>query len=290
MSGRFVANSGHVVYATQRLAAPLRRARAIVSFVDGGGVAPDVTYGSAVVLLSKDSTIIQNCVHIVMTRTGFAVQKIVNQAILGVTGGNLNWVAGFLPKDGSKFALYFELQENGDWTATFAGKTISGNDPDLVTVSGPYITIELFSQTNVDSLGRFESIDASPRNSILDDVGVNLVPNGTFDSGANWTGWTIGSGLAQHYTASGSTPLTQTPALPAVVGETYLLTYELGDVLGGPVSGSMVATFGGVDDSSRSTQSIFSTTLTAVATGNLSFAPFSSLQAYLDNVWISKLG
>lgn len=96
-------------------------------------------------------------------------------------------------------------------------------------------------------------------------TGSNLVSNGGFDSGSNWTpgaGWAIGSGVATA-TAS-SAALTST--LAATSGRVYLVRYTMTRS-----AGTLTPSFGGVTLTARSLSGTYEEFITASSTAALVF-------------------
>ena len=96
-------------------------------------------------------------------------------------------------------------------------------------------------------------------------TGSNLVSNGGFDSGANWTpgvGWAIGSGVA---TATASLAAL-TSSLAATSGRVYLVRYKMTRSVG-----TLTPSFGGVTLTARSAGGTYEEFVTASSTAALVF-------------------
>lgn len=286
VDGRYTADAGKIVYAVQRLTTPVRRARAIVSFAAGSG---DAEFGSATLLISPGPGIIDNAVHLVMTRNAVKIEKIVNSVITSV-GGSFSFTGpSYLPKDGTPYAFAFDLNEDGSWIVEYAGRTATGITPEFLDLAGEYVTAEIFhsSTPNMESLARFESIDFGPAGSPLDLFGKNIIPNSNFQDDALWTkgaNWSIspgGTGIAVKVIGAASS-LTCNPAIPAKPGRKYMVNHTLLSVTGGQLTPS----FGGVQLTPRTAAGTYSDTIVAVSPATLSFAANTTFVGYIDNVCV----
>lgn len=109
-----------------------------------------------------------------------------------------------------------------------------------------------------------------------DGTRVNLIANGSFDSGGSWTlgtDWAISSGAATHSAGSAS-DLEQTASLED--GVTYRLAYQLGSVSAGTLTPRLTGG-AGVSAPAASADGVYSAELTAISgSDGLAFAALSS--------------
>lgn len=122
----------------------------------------------------------------------------------------------------------------------------------------------------------------------LDDIEVrevtNSVTNGTFADTTKWTtgsGWSISGGVASASATSNS--ITQWN-LSATSGKKYIVTYQISSY----TSGTVTVSFGGVNGTARSATGVYSDTITATSTNNLSFTG-SSFTGNIDNVHLYEI-
>ena len=122
------------------------------------------------------------------------------------------------------------------------------------------------------------------------EFGVEKVIDGTFDvvGLGDWVlgaGWSDGTGKAAK-AADGTGTLTQAVAINAVVGTTYKIVYEVKDVT---VSGVRL-TYGGITDTGRYTDGVYTFYVTAKDAESLILTPSSNGSRFsIDNVSVKAL-
>jgi len=118
----------------------------------------------------------------------------------------------------------------------------------------------------------------------LQEVGENLVTNGTFDTDSGWTkgtGWTISGGTASKTAGTGDS-ITST-SLSGTVGKTYTLTFDL-TLSAGVINATIGASATPVYNSSGS----YTAVLTATTTGSFRFYGSSAFVGSIDNVIVTE--
>lgn len=109
---------------------------------------------------------------------------------------------------------------------------------------------------------------------------LNLVPNGTFDSGASWTlgggTWVIGSEVLTGTACS----TTATSTLAAVSGRSYRITYTITRT-----AGSVQVTFGGASGTSRTASGTYTDELVTTTTAALVITG-AAFTGTVDNVFV----
>lgn len=119
--------------------------------------------------------------------------------------------------------------------------------------------------------------------------GAECVTNGTFGSGANWSGtnWTISGGKATH--SSGSTAaLTQSAAnlkLPLEEYGVYRLTYTVS----GRTTGSITPALGGTSGTQRTANGTYTELVRAGSGGTFTLTPSSTFDGSVDDITIKEL-
>jgi len=118
----------------------------------------------------------------------------------------------------------------------------------------------------------------------VQEVGENLVTNGTFDTDSFWTkgtGWTISGGTASKTAGTGSS-ITST-SLSGTVGKTYTLTFDL-TLSAGVLNATLGAAVTPVYNSSGS----YTAVLTSTTTGSFNFYGSSDFVGSIDNVRVTE--
>lgn len=121
-------------------------------------------------------------------------------------------------------------------------------------------------------------------------LGAERVIDGTFSvvGLGNWVlgaGWSDGTGKAAK-AADGVGTLTQAVAIPAVVGTTYKIVYQVKDVT---VDG-VTLTYGGVSNATKLADGTYTFYVTATTTGSLILTPSSNGSRFsIDNVSVKAL-
>ncbi len=111
------------------------------------------------------------------------------------------------------------------------------------------------------------------------------IPNFHFNADTDWTkgaGWTIGSGVATRTAQAAESTLAPAVAIPATIGTTYKVTYTLTRS-----AGSLTASFGGANGTTRSAAGTFTETIVAVSTASLVFTASADFAGTIDNVGIN---
>jgi len=127
------------------------------------------------------------------------------------------------------------------------------------------------------AVGTFDNVS-------VQEVGENLVTNGTFDTDSFWTkgtGWTISGGTASKTAGTGSS-ITST-SLSGTVGKTYTLTFDL-TLSAGVLNATLGAAVTPVYNSSGS----YTAVLTSTTTGSFNFYGSSDFVGSIDNVIVTE--
>jgi hypothetical protein len=267
---KYVAGNGGIVYAVQRLFRPSRSIRGLYDFANAGQ-GTQTTFGTGATLISKESTVITNCVHVVPTRTGLSVQKIVNSVPSANLTGSWSWsTATYAPKDGSTLIPYqFDFDESGNWTALYGGRIATGTDaalPGLAGLTESYVCAEVFNSpaANLDSRAEFNGIAFGPAGGLSDVLPLIFQNNFDVSTGLTLSGCSISGGVLAFTASAGSARPTSGPA--AVVGKRYLITYTI--TPSGFTDGSLTFSFGGASGTPRTVQGTYSDIVTAVDTSS----------------------
>ncbi|MFN3549624.1 MAG: hypothetical protein ACK4U0_19225 [Mesorhizobium sp.] len=283
--GAYTASAGQVVYAVQEMSTVARLIRAIVSFGDGNGGS---TNGTVSLLISPvgvpASEIIHNAIHVVLTRRGCQIEKLVNGVFTAVAGVTFSVSAA---KDRRKLGFWMDLAADGSFTAEYASHPLSGSDAAFASLVGKYVTAEIFHNNgSMEALAFCESVDFGPAGGILANVGKNIVPNGGFSSDTLWakSNFIITSGVAVHSAGSGGT-IQPNPAVVPEIGRDYLLNYRTT----GQSVGTLTPTFGGATGEVSTASGVYSSVLKAVNTDNLVFTANSTHAGNIDSVSIIPL-
>jgi hypothetical protein len=269
-SNAFIAAAEQIVYAEQNVGGTVRRVGAVVAFVNGGAGAIG-TAGSATLLISADPNFIDNAVHIVTSRTGARVEKIVDGVVSSAIA-SLSFGSPYLPKDGSKWPLTFEIDANGAFTLFFAGKSVSATDSELGTLAGPLFVAEIYQpDANSESLAQYHQVYALQGGSAqVPHPETELLSIGDMASSDGWTvgsGWSFSAGYAIKSAGSEGSIIPTTP-VDLVEGGTYLCTYEME----GYSAGAFLLGMGGANGSVRTANGAYSDEITVTnAAANLTF-------------------
>jgi hypothetical protein len=228
------------------------------------------TFGTPTCIISNASGVIQNAVHIVPTRTGINIQKIVNSSFTTSLTGSWSYsVATYVPKDGATLVPFqFDLDEAGNYTVLYAGRSSSGTDSALPGLAGSnsFVCGEVFNSpiTNLDSRGEFNGLAFGPAGGLTDVL--PLIAQNNFDAstGLTLSGFSVSGGVLVNTGGAGTARPTSGPA--AVVGKRYLITYTI--TPSGFTDGSLTFSFGGASGTTRTAQGTYSDIVTAVDTSS----------------------
>jgi hypothetical protein len=252
-----------------------------VNFVDGGGV---TNFGAVAMLSSIGSNVILNAAHFVVTRVGARIEKIINGAA-PVQIANIGFGGTFLPK-ASKFVCSFFIDKvTGAWTLRYAGRQITGTNPELLALIGPYFTAELFQTpgTDVDSLPRYNQLFAATDGQPTTFLENELIPDPSFSNPAKWSAdpcWAVSGGVATK-TAGTAGNVIPNPNIVPVVGGTYLVTYEIVSY----TAGAFLVGMGGVNGTVRTALGVYSDELVGIVnSGGLTFFGQDIAAGVIDNL------
>ena len=172
---------------------------------------------------------------------------------------------------------------HGGTTDTLMQNNSSGSNVNMTgdaglayfTARSSEVTISL--EVRDGAVGTFDNVS-------VQEVGENLVTNGTFDYDGGWTkgtGWTISGGTASKTAGTGAS-ITST-SLSGTVGKTYTLTFDL-TLSAGVVNATIGAGATPVYNSSGS----YTAVLTATTTGSFHFYGSSAFVGSVDNVILTE--
>ena len=146
-------------------------------------------------------------------------------------------------------------------------------------------------EASPDDEGYWDDFENVVLNHDYEELGSELVTNGTFDADSNWTkgaGWTIGSGVA---TSDGTaTNLTQGVSISA--GNTYKVTFTISSY----TSGAVRVTLNNSGDSGSNSSDISSAgthtaylTVGSITSGTVIIDPRSNFVGSIDNVTVKEV-
>jgi len=120
-------------------------------------------------------------------------------------------------------------------------------------------------------------------------LGAEMVSLGDLSAATGWTagsGWTISGGKATHTGGGGTNALSQSACAP-VAASIYKVTYTLGHAAA--FAGSVVASIGGVNDTTRTVKGTYTSYIRASSTAALAFTPSNDFDGYVDDVSVKKI-
>jgi len=197
------------------------------------------------------------------------------------------------------FVWGFQLEENSEPSAyiktTTAARTVTEVLNDFSNV-WDFDNADLTPEADPDSEGAWETLDNLVLNGNYEELGSNLVTNGTFETDSNWTtttGWTISGGTAIcDGSQSANTTLVQQNGIKSVTlnivnGKTYEVTFDV-VVQAGVITNVEVAS--GVDGTNISSSGTYTRTITASSTnGRLTFTANPDFIGSIDNVTLKQV-
>ena len=151
-------------------------------------------------------------------------------------------------------------------------------------------------EASPDDEGYWDDFENVVLNGNYEELGSNLVTNGTFETDSNWTtttGWTISGGTAIcDGSQSANTTLVQQNGIKSVTlnivnGKTYEVTFDV-VVQAGVITNVEVAS--GVDGTNISSSGTYTRTITASSTnGRLTFTANPDFIGSIDNVTLKQV-
>ena len=227
--------------------------------------------------------------------TSSSFVRIFSAAAAGSTGTGVSFQAG-------TELLYVwgaQLEENSEPSAyivtTNAARTTTETLNDTSEI-WDFDDADLMPEVDPDNDGVWEVPANVVLNGDYEELGSNLVTNGTFETDSNWTtttGWTISGGTAIcDGSQSANTTLVQQNGIKSVTlnivnGKTYEVTFDV-VVQAGVITYVEVAS--GVDSTNISSSGTYTKTITASSTnGRLTFAANSDFVGSIDNVTLKQV-
>jgi len=217
-----------------------------------------------------------------MSGVGARIETIINGVFTQLA--NIGFGAPYLPKS-SKFVCTFSIDGSGNWVLRYAGRQITGTNPELLPLIGAYFTAELYQLpgTDVDSLPRYNQLFAATAGQPTTFLENELIPDPSFSAPGSWTTdpcWVVSGGVATK-TAGTSGNLIPNPNIVPVVGGTYLVTYEITSF----TAGAFLVGMGGVNGAVRTAAGVYSEELVGIAnTNGLTFFGNSAGAGVVDNM------
>ena len=193
----------------------------------------------------------------------------------------------------------FQLEENSEPSAyiktTTSARTATEVLNDFSNV-WDFDSADLMPEADPQSEGAWETLDNLVLNGDYEELGSELVTNGTFDADSNWTkgtGWTISGGTAIcDGSQSGNAELKQQNGVAGVTlnivnGKTYELTFDLVVQTGAITQVEIGNTYDTNDITSSGT---YTRTLKASSTNKrLTIAGNSTFEGSVDNVTLKQV-
>ena len=193
----------------------------------------------------------------------------------------------------------FQLEENSEPSAYIVTTTEARTATTSLSDSSrvwDFDSADLMPEADPDSEGAWETLDNLVLNGNYEELGSDLVTNGTFDADSNWTkytGWSIGDGKAScDGSQSGNSELVQQNGIKGVTlnivnGKTYELTLDV-VVQAGAISQVEVGSSYATDD--MTSTGTYTRTITASSTNKrLTITANSSFVGSVDNVILKQV-
>jgi len=284
-----------IVYVTKKIGGTILHMGGVVKWktAGAGGIA---TESSLAFLISPAQNpavtpvdnVIYNAVHVVLTRNGGRVEKIINGAA-PVELSNVNWGSPYLPKD-TLFPWSFDIDLSGNYVLFYAGKYTTGTDAALIPLLGPYFTFESFSNdATAGSIGRLDQVYARTASGQAAFGETELLSIGQMASSAGWTSsdppFNFTAGLVVKSAGTAGNLVPTTPIVPTV-GANYIVTGERQFETAGTITNSLGGTSGAALDA---TVGVFAQTLVPANQNNFNIAAGSAADGYLDNFSIRRV-
>ena len=190
----------------------------------------------------------------------------------------------------------FQLEENIEASpyivTTTEARTATETLNDLSSI-WDFDSADLMPQETPSSEGVWETSDNLVLNHDYEDLGSELVTNGTFDADSNWTkgtGWTISGGSAScDGTQTSNSTLVTSSSISGIQNKPVKFSFELSNCTSGTISATVQGT-GGQEFSGISENKTYTTHITSVdSTALITFTASSDFVGDIDNVSLKQV-